>query len=401
MNYDFSTIIDRKGKDAIAVDGLGMIPGKAPEIPKPPFSVIPMWIADMNFATVPSITEAITNRLQHPLFGYFEPRAEYFTCIQHWHALHHECHVPVEAIGYQNGVLGGIVSAITALASPGDAILVHSPTYTGFIHTLRDNGFKIIYSPLVKDEQGIYRMDYQDMEQKIRDHHIRVAIFCSPHNPCGRVWQKAEIESAMEIYTRHHCTVISDEIWSDIVLGDHRHIPTQSVSQEARESTIAFYAPSKTFNVAGLVGSYHIIYNPYLRERVVSKGDKTRYNHMNVLSMYALIGAYQPQGVEWLQQLRAVIQKNMDYACRFITEELDGVTVQQPEGTYMLLIDCQAYLEKHRLDLEILEKRGWDVGVAWQDGQMFQAPTSIRLNMALPYSLVVEAFKRLKTYVFI
>ena len=221
MKYDFTTIIDRHGKDAIAIDGLGRKPGR-PMLPDEDFDVIPMWVADMNFPTVPTIQEAIIKRATHPAFGYFAPTEEYYQCIIHWQKSRNGImDLSEEHIGYENGVLGGVVSALTAYAAPGDTVLVHSPTYIGFTHCLNNNGFRIVHSPLVKDEDGIWRMDFADMEEKIKQNHIHVAIFCSPHNPCGRVWQLDEIQKAMEIYERNDVIVISDEIWSDIILEGH------------------------------------------------------------------------------------------------------------------------------------------------------------------------------------
>ena len=203
-----------------------------------------------------------------------------------------------------------------------------------------------------------------------------------------------------KVYKANDCVVISDEIWSDLTLGNHQHIPTQSVSEDARNRTAAFYAPSKTFNLAGLVGSYHIIYNPMLRDRIVAKGSKSHYNEMNVLSMHALIGAYKPEGHEWLDELKEVLTGNVDYAYDYITKHFQGVSLAKPEGTYMLLLDCEQWCKAHGLTLTELEKRGWDVGVDWQDGSMFQAPYSIRVNLALPLSRIKEAMRRLDQYVF-
>jgi cysteine-S-conjugate beta-lyase len=401
MKYDFTSIMDRHGKDAIAVDGLGSMPGFTPEKPKEGFDSIPMWVADMNFPTVPTIPEAIIERAKHPAYGYFSPTDEYFNTIIKWHKIRNGVtNLTKEAIGYENGVLGGVISTLTSFAAPGDAVLLHSPTYIGFTMSIENNGYKIVHSPLIQDEQGIWRMDYADMDAKIKANNIHVAVFCSPHNPCGRVWEKEEIERAMEIYKENDCVVISDEIWSDIILNGHKYVPTQSVSEDARNRTVAIYAPSKTFNLAGLVGSYHIIYNKYLRDRVTTKSTKPHYNDMNVLSMHALIGAYKPEGYEWVDELREVISMNINYACDYIKNHFEGVSVAKPEGTYMLFLDCTNWCEKHGKSIDALEKAGWDVGVSWQDGEMFHGPCSIRMNLALPYTRVVEAFERLDKYVF-
>ena len=402
MKYDFTSIMDRRGMDAIAVDGPLKGEGSFGNMkPKEGFDLIPMWVADMNFPTVPTVPEAIIERTRHTAYGYFEPRDEYFDSIISWHEKRNGVTgITRDCIGYENGVLGGVVSVLDAFSAPGDGVLLHSPTYIGFTHCISDCGRKIIHSPLKLDENGVWRMDYADMDAKIKENKIHVAVFCSPHNPCGRVWEKEEIEKAMEVYRANDCVVISDEIWSDIILNGNRHIPTQAVSEDARNRTVALYAPSKTFNLAGLIGSYHIIYNKYLRERVEAQGSKSHYNSMNVLSMYALIGAYKPEGHEWVDELRQVLSENINYACDFIAGNFPGVQVAKPEGTYMLFIDCTEWLKAHGKTIDELEQAGWDVGVAWQDGRMFHGENSIRINLALPHQRVKEAFDRMKKYVF-
>ena len=401
MQYDFTTLMHREGQDALALDSLGKNPGFAPDPPKEGFDVIPMWVADMNFPVLHTIPDAIAARLKQPHFGYFTPRDEYYDAIIRWHKTRNGVqNLTKENIGYENGVLGGVISAMNVYCSKGDKVLVHSPTYIGFTKCLTNNGYEIVHSPLVQDEQGVWRMDYEDMENKIREQKIHAAIFCSPHNPCGRVWEKWEIEKAMAIYEKYNVQVISDEIWSDIITTGHKHIPTQSVSEYARMHTVALYAPSKTFNLAGLIGSYHIIYNPYLKDRVDKESSLPHYNDMNMLSMYALIGAYKPEGYVWADELCQVIAGNIDFACNYIKEHFDGVECARPEGTYMLFVDCTKWCEKHHKTIDEVEKAGWDVGVAWQDGRMFHGPCHLRLNLALPLSRVEEAFHRMDKYVF-
>ncbi len=400
MKYDFTTLIDRAGKDSIAVDSLGK-GGAAPGTPKEGFPLIPMWIADMSFATAPSVTEAIAARLSHPVFGYFYPREEYYDSIIRWQESRNGVtDLTKEAIGYENGVLGCVASAADAFCSPGDKILLHAPTYVGFTSTLENKGYHLILSHLVQDEKGVWRMDYEDMDRKLKEHSIHMAVFCSPHNPSGRVWERWEIQKAMEIYRDNDCVVISDEIWSDLLLNGHCHIPTQSVSEDARNRTIAVYAPSKTFNLAGLVGSYHIVYNQYLHDRLKKQSSLSHYNSQNVLSMHALIGAYQPEGRQWVDELCQVLSRNVNYAYDYIQENFHGVSLAKPEGTYMLFLDCEAWCREHGRTLDELLKAGWDVGVAWQDGRPFHGAWGIRMNLALPYSLVEEAMGRLKEHVF-
>ena len=397
MKYDFTSILDRNGKDAIAVEHIP-IPGAQV---KEGFDRIPMWVADMNFPTVPTVVEAMMERVQHPAYGYFDPSEEYYASIIRWQEKRNGVTgLKPEHIGYENGVLGGVISALNVMCSKGDNVLLHSPTYIGFTMSLENNGYHIVHSPLIKDENGVWRMDFEDMEKKIVKNRIHAAVFCSPHNPCGRVWEGWEIEKAMELYKKYDVFVISDEIWSDLILEGHKHIPTQSVSEDARNRTVAMYAPSKTFNLAGLVGSYHIIYNTWLRERVLKESSLSHYNAMNVLSMHALVGAYKPEGYEWLDELRQVLTGNVEFACRYIQDHFEGIEVSKPEGTYMLFLDCTKWCEKHGKTIDELQRAGVEVGVIWQDGRPFHGPCHIRMNLALPFSRVQEAFERLDRYVF-
>lgn len=405
MKYDFESIIERHGQDALAVDrpaqhreaGEGYF-----SVPvKDGFDIIPMWVADMNYAVAPSIPRAIKKRMEHPVYGYFEPRQEYYDAIIKWQTeRNHVEGLTAECIGYENGVLGGVVSAAGILCSAGDKILVNSPTYVGFMHSLCNVGYELVHSPMVLDENNVWRMDYEDMEKKIVEQQIHTAILCNPHNPTGRAWERWEIEKAMELYKKHDVYVISDEIWSDLYLADHHHIPTQTISEDAKMRTIAFYSPSKTFNLAGLIGSYHIVYNKRLRDRLRKEGSLSHYNSMNVLSMYALMGAYEPEGVEWLEELLEVLTKNADYACDFIEKNWKGVNVSRPQATYMLFIDCEEWCKEHGKTMDELENAGLEIGVLWQDGREFHGEYSIRLNLALPFARVQEAFERLDKYVF-
>ena len=396
MKYDFITVLDRTGADSIAanIDPWGVSPAPAQRIP--------MWVADMSFPTAPPILEAMHKRLAFPNFGYFSMPDEYFDCILRWQETRNGLTGLKRAdIGYENGVLGGVISALNVLCSKGDNVLLHSPTYIGFTGCLTNNGYHIVHSPLVKDEAGIYRMDFADMEKKIVENNIHATVFFSPHTPCGRVWERWELEKAMELFQKHDVMVICDEIWSDIILEGHKHIPMQSISEDARQRTVALYAPSKTFNLAGLIGSYHIIYNKALRDRVDKESSLSHYNSLNVLSMHALVGAYTQEGSDWVDELRQTITGNVDYACGFIAQHFPGVKVQKPQGTYMLFLDCTDWCEAHGKTIDQVQQAGWDVGVAWQDGRAFHGPCHIRMNLALPLSRVQEAFDRLQKYVFV
>ena len=405
MKYDFTSIIDRNGKDAIAMDveagvRIGFLCGDGVKI-REGFDVIPMWVADMNFPTVPTIPEAIIERAKHPAYGYFNPTEEYFQSIITWHEKRNGVTgLTKECIGYENGVLGGVISALNVICSKGDKVLLHSPTYIGFTNSMTNNGFDMVLSPLKKDENDVWRMDLEDMEEKLRTQNIHAAVLCSPHNPTGRVWERWELEKAMELFEKYDVKVVSDEIWSDLILNGHKHIHAQMVNEWARQNTVAVYAPSKTFNLAGLVGSYHIIYNKWLRDRVRKESSLPHYNDMNVLSMHALLGAYKPEGYEWVDELNQVLTENVNFACDYIRDHFDGVEVSKPDGTYMLFLDCTKWCEKHGKTIEEVQRAGIEVGVIWQDGRIFHGPCAIRLNLALPLSRVKEAMERLDRYVF-
>lgn len=395
MKYDFTTIMDRGGRNTMAVDGYGMMTQGITI--KEGVEPIPMWVADMSFATVPTVPQQIIERVNHPEYGYFITPDEYYNSIIEWHEKRNGVTgLTKECIEYENSVLGGVASALSVLCSKGEKILIHKPTYIGFTMTLKNNGYDAIHSELVKDENGIYRMDFEDMEKKIVENDIHTTIFCSPHNPTGRVWERWELEKAMEIFKKHDVMVICDEIWSDLILADHKHIPLQSISEDAKMRVIAEYAPSKTFNLAGLVGSYHIIYNKYLRDRVRKESSLGHYNAANLLSVHALIGAYKPEGYEWVDELCQVLTENVNYACDFFKNEFEGIEISKPEGTYMIFPDFTKWCEKYGKDISEVYAAGVAQGVIWQPGSAFNAPNCIRMNLALPHSKLVEAMDRLK-----
>ena len=401
MKFDFETCPDRHGKDALAVDALGKLEGFSPKAPQPGFDAIPMWVADMNFKTAPSVVKAVAERLEHPLFGYFMPSDEYFDAIIRWQTARNGAEdLRPEHIRYENGVLGGFLSALSAITDKNTPVLLNSPTYIGFTHALNDAGFKAELSPL-RRAGGRWELDFADMERRIYTHGIKAAVICSPHNPCGRVWTREELTRLVRIFEKYGVKIVSDEIWSDILLGGRRHTPTQTVSEYARENTVALYAPTKTFNLAGLVGSYSIIYGSELGKAVEREAAKSHYNSMNVLSMHALIGAYSAEGAEWLEELKTVLTGNTRFACDYINNSMRGVWAAEPEGTYMLFADCGEYLKTAGVTLDDVLERAWAVGAAIQDGRPFHGETSVRINLASPAKRIKEAFERLEKYVFI
>ena len=397
MTYDFTTILDRSGKDAVAANNIPFQNVKVEE----GFTSIPMWVADMSFVLAPPVISALEKRLHFHSMGYFDLSDEYYDSIISWQKRRNGVDIGNrDYIGYENSVLGGVSTAVQCFTGAAEKILVHAPTYVGFTKTLDKLGRPLVHSPLKMDENGIWRMDFEDMDRKIKENNIHLAIFCSPHNPSGRVWERWEIEKAMEVYAANDCLVISDEIWSDLVMPGYKHIPTQSVSEDAKNRTIALYAPSKTFSLAGLVGSYHIIYNNMLRNRMRHLAAMSHYNQPNVLSMHALIGAFSADGEVWANEVCQVIDKNMELMTEYL-KTVPDISFMRAQGTYMLYLDCSKWCEKYNVTLRELQHRGVRKGVIWQDGEPFKMDGTIRINLSLPTSQVEEVIRRLKKYVFL
>lgn len=401
MKYDFTTYLDRTNTSSIAVDLSNSLGGVAIPPCKDGFDPIPMWIADMTLKTAPCVINKITERLGHEIFGYTHNSEEYYNAIINWHAKRKNVtDLKPCNIGYENGVMGGVLSALRTLCSTGDKILIHSPTYLGFTMSLSNAGYKMIHSSLFLDENNIWRMNFEDMEEKIKNQKIHAMVFCSPHNPCGRVYEKWEIEKVVEICEKYDVYIVADEIWSDIILDGNKHIPTQSVSEQAKNRTIALYAPSKTFNIAGLVGAYHVIYNQRLNDRVLKESSISHYNETNILSMQALMGAYSDEGHEWADELCKVLSQNINDAYEFFTKKVSGIKVTKPQATYLLFIDCTKWLEDHNKTLNELISLGYEYGIMWQSGEGFNGKNCIRINFALPHHKVIESLDRLDKYVF-
>ncbi len=401
MTFDFETVLEREGWDSLAVEAKALPGGLHLPPMKEGFDKIPMWIADMSFQTAPSVQAAMQRRLDHGIYGYFGLPPIYYDKIIRWQQQQYGVNTLTDAcIGYENSVLGGLMSAMRAVCPPGGPVLLHAPTYSGFLGSLKKAGYDLIISDLYEDKNGTWRMDYADMEEKIKKYSIHTVVFCSPHNPTGRVWTESELAHAMALFEKYEVTVISDEIWADLVLWGGKHIPTQTISDYAKAQTIALYAPTKTFNLAGLVGSYHVIYNNALRDRVQREGALGHYNSMNVMSLHALLGAYSEEGAAWRRELITVIEENVSHTLHFLETELPLLRARRPEGTYVLFVDCSAYLNRHGLREEDVLLRAYEVGVLCQDGRAFGWPQSIRLNLALPRQRLEEALFRLREFVF-
>ncbi len=401
MKYDFTTVLNRAGHDAVAYDGLGLLSMTPPKPTREGFDAIPMWTADMNFHVFPGIQEAIAKRLQEPHFGYFLKSREYFDAIVGWNKERNGAvELTSECVGHENGLLGGLNSALNVICTRGDHVLIHSPTYSGFTRSIEQNGYHLVHSELKPDENGVWRMDFEDMEKKIVTHRIHAMVFCTPHNPCGRVWERWEVDQMMALCKKHDVYVVADEIWSDIIRPDCKHVPPELVSEDAKMRTVALYSTAKTFSIPGLTGSYHIIYNKALRDQIEKEASRTNYNEINLFTMHAVVGAYSAEGARWVDEMCQTIDTNMNYACDYVTKHFEGVEFFHPEGTYMLYLDCTKWCQAHGKTIEDVNQAGWDVGVAWRDGRQYRSPCHVRICVAHPLSKLQEAFDRMDKYVF-
>ncbi len=394
--FDFTTVTDRRGLDSskwdvIPIPGAEVLPG---------FSHIPMWVADMDFPTAPCVIAAIQARLAaSPAMGYFGLKETgFYDAIKKWQFERNGVVIEDDdVISYENSVLGGVSNVIRTYTEEGEPVLLHSPTYIGFTGTVNAAKRKIILSELKQDEEGTYRMDFEDMEKKIVENNIKVAIFCNPHNPTGRVWTPEEIQAYVELMVKHNVKIIADEIWSDFIM-EGKHTPTQSVSELAKMNVSAMYACTKTFNLAGLVGAYSIIYNKETRDKCRELAAQTHYNQPNILSVHALVGAYN-EGAPYVDELVKVIKSNQQHAYDVIQTWGGLVKTQKPQGTYVMFLDFTEFCEKRGKTMDEVLQKCVSVGVICQDGRPFHGPCHARFNFACPHSSVVEAFDRLTKYV--
>ena len=395
MIYDakfFDQVFERRGHDATKWD--------YPLFVKDNKDIVPMWVADMDFRTPDCIVDAMAKRLEHHAFGYCKIPQAYFDGIAKWQKERYGVDgVTADQIDYQNGVLGGVSSFVEAYSLPGDWILLNDTCYTGFQSTIANRGRNIVYSPVKETADG-WALDIEDMEKKIIEKKPPIMIFCNPHNPTGHVWSKEEMIAVVELCDKYGMLICSDEIWADFQTGGHKHVPLHTCCPRAKEIVFSMYAPSKTFNLAGLVGSYHVIFNKYLRERMDKVASLSHYNSINVMSMHALVGAYSETGREWVDELLEVLSSNVNYAYDYICKNFKGVKLAKPEGTYMLYLDCEEWCKEHNMSMDDLLKAGVAVGVIWQDGRPFNRPFAIRVNLAVPHSRVIDAMDRLDKYVF-
>ncbi|MCR4410733.1 MAG: PatB family C-S lyase [Candidatus Saccharicenans sp.] len=382
--YDFDSVLDRRHTCSLKWEFCEQVLG-VPE-------VIPMWVADMDFPAPPEVVDAVIRRAQHGAYGYpFIPRS-FWSAIINWMKVRHNWEIKREWLSRCHGVVPALNICVQTYTAPGDKIIVQSPVYYPFFSAVENNGRRVVSNPL-RFDNGTWRMDFDDLKNKI-DRRTRVLILCSPHNPVGRVWRKEELEKLAEICLKHELLIISDEIHAEHVYRGHKHIPIASISPEIATRTITLTAPSKAFNIAGLTTSLVIIPNQRLLNLYKTQLDNLGLTVNNIFGLVALEAAY-TQGADWLDQLMAYLEDNMDFARNYFEEKIPQIKFLKPEGTYLALLDCRALgLPQKELNEFFLKK----ARVYFDEGPVFgpELEGFERMNLACPRVTLVEALHRIE-----
>jgi len=384
MPINFDEIIDRRNTSCLKHD-FAVERGY-------PADILPFWVADMDFRAPAPVIDALKARAEHGIFGYTQVKDDYFAVLQNWFRTRHDWTVERRELILTPGVVFAIATAIRAFTIKGDAVLIQQPVYYPFANMIRQNERVIVDNPLRLIE-GRYEIDFADFEQKIIEHRVKLFILCSPHNPVGRVWTRAELEQIAAVCLRHNVIVVADEIHEEFVRPGFRHVPFASLSEEAAAITVTCTSPSKTFNLAGLQISNIFIRNTQLRRRFKEELGRTGYDEPNTLGLTGAKAAYE-HGAEWLTQLLAYIEENHARTKSFLAAHLPKVQIIEPEGTYLLWLDFRAY----ELSNEALNEKIIREAHLWlDDGPIFGAGGSgfQRINIACPWATLETGLQNL------
>ena len=385
MTYSFDKIVDRRGSGDLKHGVLQERYGRS--------DLLPLWVADMDFETPPFITEALRQRLDHSLFGYTVVPEELWDVIIQWTLEHHGWQVQREWLTYIPGIVKGIGMAINVFTEEGDKVIIQPPVYHPFRLTPQGNGRKVVYNPLRELPDGSYDMDFEQLEQ-VTDEHCKILILSNPHNPAGICWKENTLRRLAYFCYEHHILVLSDEIHSDMALFGNRHIPFATVSDEAAACSITFSAPSKTFNIAGIVSSYAIVPNPTLRRRFYSWLEANELNDPPLFSPIATIAAYS-QGESWRRQMLAYIEENIRFVEEYCQQHLPKIKPWRPEASFLVWLDCRPLGLQHDELIDLFVNRAH---LALNDGAMFGPGGEgfMRLNVGTPRSILLQALLQLE-----
>ena len=330
MTYNFDEIIDRRNTGAIKVERCKALYGSE--------DVLPLWVADMDFRTPDFIFEAILERCEHPILGYSMPPKEFYPSLMNWIKDHHQWEVKRPWIGFLPGIVPGLSFAVQSLTLPGDEVIVQPPVYYPFFHVVSNNKRVLINNPL-KNIHGKYEMDFKDLESKITSK-TRMFILCNPHNPGGRVWSKETLKQLADICAKNNIIVVSDEIHADMVFEGHKHIPFATVSGNAAQISLTFMAPSKTFNMPGLISSSYIIPNEELRKCFVDFMEASELTGGNIFAYAATVAAYN-KGEEWRKQMLGYVSENIEFVVDFLKNNIPQIKPMIPEASFLIWLNCK------------------------------------------------------------
>ncbi|MDD3660606.1 MAG: pyridoxal phosphate-dependent aminotransferase [Lachnospiraceae bacterium] len=362
-----------------------------------PEDVLPLWVADMDFRAPEEVLDSLHAAVSHGIFGYSEPGDDYFQALANWFSKKFHWEIDQEWLLKSPGVVFGIHAIVRGLTNEGDAVMIQPPVYYPFFKVVEDNHRKLVCNRLVHTESG-YEIDFEDFENKIKNEKVKLFIFCSPHNPVGRVWRREELEKILEICTRYDVLIASDEIHCDFTYPGHEHIVFATLSEEARMRSMVCTAPSKTFNLAGLQTSNLLIPNKELRKKVKKAlYVQTGYQELNQLGLVACQAAYE-KGEKWLEELKEYLKANLDYIREFLQEKIPQIRLVEPEGTYLVWLDCRGIgLSDGELEDLITNKaRLWLSAGSKFDQECGQYE---RVNIACPRSVLVQAMRQLESAV--
>lgn len=384
MNYNFETLVDRSNNFSAKWSEMDKKYGSN--------DLLPMWVADMDFKAAPCIIDAMRERLEQGIYGYTTRPDSYNESIVNWAARRYKWEIKSDWLIFSPGVIPSISLIIQEMTDKNDKIMIQEPVYSPFNSVVKDNGRELVISPLIKLKDGNYIMDYEDIESKIKD--VKMFILCNPHNPVGRVWTKEELQKLGDICLKNNVKVISDEIHSDIIFKGHKHVPFASISEEFAQNSITCMAPTKTFNIAGLQMSQVILPNEDDYKILDAAFARLDIRRNNAFSLVATQAAYN-HGEEWLNEFLEYIEGNMDFAIKYIEENMPSLKVKKPEGTYLLWVDfSETGLSDEEVAKALVEKGkvALNNGVAFGvGGKGYQ-----RINLACPRSMVEDGLARIK-----
>ena len=385
MTYDFDKIIDRHGTGALALDVLQERYGKA--------DLMPLWVADMNFATPQFITDAMKRRLDHSLFGYTVVPKDFWPTVTRWIDTHHQWTVREEWMRFVPGIVKGIGFVVNVFVKPDEKVIIQPPVYHPFRLTPAGNGREVVMNPLIRHDDGSYSMDFDNLAE-VADDKCRLLILSNPHNPAGIVWDEETLRRLAHFCAERGIIVISDEIHCDMALFGNRHHPFASVSEEAAQCSITFGAPSKTFNIAGIVSSYCIVPNEELRNRLFSWMAANELDEPHIFAPIATMAAFN-EGEEWRRQMLHYIEGNIMFVEDYLKENLPQIKPLRPQASFLVWLDCRGLHLQHDALVSLFVD---EAGLALNDGEMFGKGGEgfMRMNIASPRAVLREALGRLK-----